>query len=117
MLKRFVVTFDYNNRIMYLKPRPGPVDDTNTYDRAGVWINVAGTGFKVISVTKGAPAEQAGLAAGDQITAVDGVPAATAKLAELRKKLRTAAPGTVVSFTVNRNGVAKDIRVTLRDLI
>ncbi len=117
ILKRFVVTFDYNTRIMYLKPRPAPVPDTGTYDRAGLWLNVAGTGFKIAAVTKGAPAEQAGLAPDDLITAVDGVPAGTLKLPDVRIKLRTAAPGTVVTFTVNHGGAAKDIKVTLRDLI
>jgi hypothetical protein len=117
VLKRFIVTFDYNNRVMYLKPRPGPVEDTNSYDRAGMWINVSGTGFKVVAVTKTAPAEEAGLVAGDLITAVDGVAAANVKLADLRKRLRTAAPGTVVTFTVSRDGAAKTIAVKLRDLI
>jgi hypothetical protein len=117
VLKRFVVTFDYNNRVMYLKPLPGPVEDTGTYDRAGLWINVAGTGFKIVAVTKGAPAEQAGLAKDDLITAVDGVAASQLKLRDVRGKLRTAKPGTVVTFTVNHGGAAKDVKVTLRDLI
>jgi S1-C subfamily serine protease len=102
---------------MYLKPRPAPVPDTGAYDRAGLWLNVAGTGFKIASVTKGAPAEQAGLAADDLITAVDGVPASALKLPDVRGKLRTAEPGTVVTFTVNRGGASKDVKVTLRDLI
>ncbi|GAA0562663.1 aspartyl protease family protein [Rhizomicrobium electricum] len=117
VLKRFVVTFDYNNRLMYLKPRPSPVDDTNTYDRAGLWLNVDGTAFKIVSVTKTAPAAEAGLVEGDIVTAVDGKPAASVKLAELRKTLRTAKPGTVVTFTVTRGGKPKNVKVTLRDLI
>lgn len=117
VLKRFVVTFDYNNRIMYLKPRPAPVEDTNTYDRAGMWINVNGSTFKIVNVTKAAPAEEAGLLKDDIITAVDGKPAASVKLPDLRKTLRTAKPGTVVTFTVTRDGKPKDIKVTLRDLI
>jgi hypothetical protein len=72
VLKRFVVTFDYNNRIMYLKPRPAPVEDTNTYDRAGMWINVSGSTFKIVNVTKGTPADEAGLRKDDIVTAVDG---------------------------------------------
>ena len=117
ILKRFVVTFDYNNKVMYLKPLAGPVADTGSYDRAGLWLNLAGNGFKVIAVTKTAPAAAAGLVEGDLITAIDGVPAAQLKLPEVRRKLRGDAPGTVVRFTVNRNGAAKDLAVTLRDLI
>jgi hypothetical protein len=117
VLKRFVVTFDYNNRIMYLKPRPAPVEDTNTYDRAGMWINVSGSTFKIVNVTKGTPADEAGLRKDDIVTAVDGSAANPAKLPQLRKMLRTAKPGTVVTFTVTRDGKPKDIKVTLRDLI
>jgi hypothetical protein len=117
VLKRFVVTFDYNNRVMYLKPRTGPVDDTNTYDRAGLWLNANGNSFKVVDVTKGAPAEEAGFVKDDIVTAVDGKPAIGVKLPELREMLRIAKPGTVVTFTVMRGNTAKDIKVTLRDLI
>jgi hypothetical protein len=117
ILKRFIVTFDYDKRVMYLKPLPGYVADAGTYDRAGVWLNVSGTTFKVVAVTAGAPAEKAGLLKDDLVTAIDGVPSANLKLADVRKNLRTATPGTVVTFTVNRGGAARDIKVTLRDLI
>lgn len=117
ILKRFIVTFDYNKQLMYLKPRPGTVEDTGTYDRAGAWINVGGGGFKVVSITKGGPAEEAGLQKNDTIVAVDGKPATEVKLADLRKHLRNDKPGTVVIFKVNRGGIAKDIKVTLRDQI
>jgi Periplasmic protease len=117
VLKRFIVTFDYNNRVMYLKPRPAPVEDTNTYDRAGMWINVSGSTFKIVNVTKGTPADEAGLRKDDIVTAVDGNAVNPAKLPQLRKMLRTAQPGTVVTFTVTRDGKPKAIKVTLRDLI
>lgn len=117
VLKRFVITFDYNNRIMYLKPRPEAADDIGTYDRAGLWINLAGPGFKVVSITKSAPAAEAGLQEGDLIVAVDGTAATGLKLPDVRKRLRTGAPGTAVIFTINRGGTLKDFKVILRDLI
>lgn len=117
ILKRFVVTFDYNNQIMYLKPLPGPVADTGTFDRAGMWFNRSDAGFKVVDVTKGGPAEEAGLKADDVVVAVDGKPAATLLLYKLREQLRTQKPGTVVSFKVMREGKAQTFKVKLRDLI
>ncbi|MDR3527688.1 MAG: aspartyl protease family protein [Rhizomicrobium sp.] len=117
VLKRFTVTFDYNNKVMYLKPRTGPISDTGTFDRTGLWINVGGGGFIVVSLTKGAPAEQAGLKKDDIIVAVDGAPTGSLTLGDLRKRLRNDAPGTVVTFKVNRGGTLQDIKVTLRDLI
>ncbi len=114
VLKRFVVTFDYDHSTMYLKPVAGDVADLDSYDRAGMWINNSAKGFEVVNVTKGSPAEKAGLMKGDVITAVDGKPANTVKLYELRQRLRDDAPGTKVDFTL---ASGKTVTVTLKDLI
>jgi hypothetical protein len=117
ILKRFVVTFDYGNQVMYLKPLPAPVADTGTYDRAGMWINVSGNGFKVVALTKGAPAEEAGLKTDDLIVAVDGKASDGIHLYNLRKRLRNDPPGTVVRFKILRDKKYHTLKVTLRDLI
>ena len=117
ILKRFVVTFDYANNVMYLKPIAGPIADLDTYDRAGTWFNVEPEGFKVIAVTAGSPADNAGLKEGDVITRVDGKPFSDFLLPDLRMRLRDDAPGTVVTFTVLRAGKPADLRITLRDQI
>jgi membrane-associated protease RseP (regulator of RpoE activity) len=117
ILKRFVVTFDYNNQTMYLKPLPGPVADTGTFDRSGMWINVAEGGFKIVDVTKGGPAQASGLKAGDVITEVDGQKAADIHLYDLRQRLRDDPAGTVVTFMVKDGSTAKSVKVTLRDQI
>jgi hypothetical protein len=117
ILKRFVVTFDYENQMMYLKPLPGPVADTGTFDRAGMWINQSGAGFKIVDVTKGGPVEAAGLKPGDMITAVDGKPAMEIHLYDLRQRLRNDAPGTIVNFKIVHGTKTKHVKVKLRDLI
>ena len=117
ILKRYIVTLDYNHQVMYLKPVTVAVDDLDTFDRAGLWINQSPEGFSVIDVTKGAPADQAGLKAGDIIVGVNGTPTASLKLYDLRKQLRDEAPGTVVTFTVRRGDSQQTVPVTLRDLI
>jgi hypothetical protein len=117
ILKRFIVTFDYDHQTMYLKPLPGPVADTGTFDRSGMWINVADGGFKIVDVTKGGPVEAAGLKAGDVITEVDGKPAAEIHLYDLRLRLRNETPGTVVTFMVKDGSTVKSVKVTLRDQI
>jgi hypothetical protein len=114
VLKRFVVTFDYGHSTMYLKPVAGAVDDLDTFDRSGMWVNAVPAGLKVIDITKGGPAEAAGLKKDDIITAVDGKAANALFLPDLRERLRNAAPGTVVMLAVKGKG---DARVTLRDLI
>jgi S1-C subfamily serine protease len=117
ILKRFVVTFDYGNQTMYLKPLPGPVADTGTFDRSGMWINVGDGGFKIVDVTKGGPAEAAGLKAGNVVTEVDGKPAADTHLYDLRLRLRNEKPGTVVNLRVKDGSTVKNVKVTLRDQI
>jgi serine protease Do len=102
---------------MYLKPVAGTVADINTFDRSGMWINKDPAGLTVVDITANTPAAEAGLQKGDIITTVDGKPATGIVLPDLRKHLRNDAPGTVVNFTVKRNGGTKDVKVTLRDLI
>jgi membrane-associated protease RseP (regulator of RpoE activity) len=115
VLKRFVVTLDYDHYVMYLKPVAPPVADLDTFDRSGIWINGDADGFKIVEVSKGTPAEAAGLKAGDIIVTVDGKPASAIALYDLRQRLRNDAPGTVVKFSLK--GRAKDVAVTLRDLV
>lgn len=114
VLKRFVVTLDYENATMYLKPVAAATADLDTFDRAGMWFNEGSDGYTVVDVTKGTPADRAGFKQGDEITAVDGKPAKSIPLYEARRELRNRAPGTVVTFAVKGKG---DVKVTLRDLI
>ncbi|HEX3664578.1 MAG TPA: aspartyl protease family protein [Rhizomicrobium sp.] len=117
LLKRYVVTLDYGHSVLYLKPITGQIADLDTFDHAGMWFNGDPSGFKVIDVMKGAPADQAGIQVGDTITAVDGQPASDIHLYDLRKRLRDEAAGAVVAFTVKRGDETKNITVALRDLI
>jgi membrane-associated protease RseP (regulator of RpoE activity) len=117
VLKRFVVTFDYANHVMYLKPLPQPVDDLDTYDRAGMWINAAKGGMQVMDVTADGPAAQAGIEVGDVITRVNGKPATSIPVYEFRRMLRDEPPGTSVRFAVKRGNTTREIAVTLRDQI
>ena len=117
LLKRFVVTFDYDHQLMYLKPIAGKVDDLDTFDRSGMWLNVADKGFGIVNVGEGTPAAKAGIAAGDIIVAVDGKAASSMHLYDLRRRLRNDPPGTQVALTVERNGKPRTVTLVLRDLI
>ncbi len=116
LLKRFVATFDYGHQIMYLKALPAPVADIGTFDRAGAWINKSAKGFEVVDVTAGGPAAAAGLAVGDQITAIDGRPATTIQLSDVRAHLRDEAVPAVL-LVVDHAGQSRTVNLTLRDLI
>ena len=117
ILKRYIVTLDYGRTTMYLKPATVAIDDLDTFDRAGVWINQDKDGFVVVDVTKGGPAEEGGLKAGDVITEVDGKSATSLKLYDVRKELRDTEAGRSVGFTIRRANSGQRVAVTLRDLI
>jgi hypothetical protein len=117
LLKRFIVTFDYTGQRMYLKYSPEPINDTGSYDRAGLWINAAHDAFEVVDITPNGPAAAAGLNVGDRIFAVDGVPASEVKLADLRLRLRNDPPGAAVTFTIGRGQARKSIAIKLRNQI
>jgi hypothetical protein len=114
VLKRFVVTFDYERNTMFLKPIAGAVADLDTFDRSGAWFNRDPEGFKIVDVSARTPAAEAGLAKDDIVTAVDGQAATAIALPALRQRLRNDAPGTVVTLAVKGKGTVK---LTLRDLV
>ncbi|MGH8152304.1 MAG: aspartyl protease family protein [Rhodanobacteraceae bacterium] len=118
ILKHFVVTFDYANHTMYLKPvSPGPLADVGTFDRSGMWINQAKNGMRVMDVTANGPAAHAGIKAGDVITEVDGKPATSIHVYDLRHTLSHDAAGTVMHFAIKRGTQTRNVAVRLRDQI
>ena len=62
----------------------------------------------VVAVLPGSPAERAGLAEGDLITAIDGTPAGNA--AELRAAIEAIAEGAAYTLTIDRGGASPDAR-------
>ncbi len=117
VLRRFVVTLDYAHNVMYLKPVQHLSADVGAYDRAGLWINTSHDGFEVVDVTPSAPAAEAGLKTGDEIVAVDGRPATSIALYDLRQRLRDDPIGSTVRLTVKHGNAHSDVTLTLRDLI
>lgn len=113
ILRRFTVTFDYANQHLYLKPNEHYGTPMN-YDRSGMWVNAGRSGFVVKSVMPGGPAAEAGLEVGDLITAVNGKPAASVALSDLRRMLSDEAPGTHVTLTVGTGGKAHTVTLVLR---
>jgi hypothetical protein len=117
LLKGFVVTFDYGHQIMYLKAIHAPVPDLGAFDRAGFWINTSPAGFKIVDLTAGGPAQAAGLKVGDEITTVDGAPAASIPISDLRQRLRDQPAGTKVRMTVQSGAATRPVTLVLKDQI
>jgi serine protease Do len=66
-------------------------------------------GALIADVSRGSPAEQAGLQKGDVVVAVDGAPIRSA--AQLRNKIGLTPVGNRVEFAIERNGVAHTVSV------
>ena len=117
VLKRFAVTLDYDNSVMYLKPVKGRVEDLDTFDESGMWINSADGGFEVVSVSSDGPAQAAGLQKGDVITAVNERPVSGLPLYAFRERLRNESPGTVLKLTIRRGAATVTAKLKLNTLI
>ncbi|MDQ0837033.1 aspartyl protease family protein [Sphingomonas faeni] len=117
LLKRYVVTFDYPGQTIYFQRRPDVVDDTGTYERAGISIQAVASGLAIGEVVAGGPAEAAGLRAGDVLSAVDGAKSAVTDLSGLRYRLRNAPVGTAVTFDVLRGTTKISKTIILKDQI
>jgi|GEM_PF-2697181 len=94
---------------------PGP--GTGTVSRGYLGASVGDTarganpaGAEVRAIQPGSPAEKAGLAVGDVITAVDGTK--VADVSGLMQVLANTQPGTTLNLKVSRDGQSKRIPVT-----
>jgi membrane-associated protease RseP (regulator of RpoE activity) len=116
VLKRFNITFDYGNQRLIFERNANDAR-RDSYDRAGVWLNLGAKGYEVVDVVAGGPAAEAGLVVGDTIVTVDGTQASELALPRLRDRFRTDAPGTAVKLLVLRDGVKREVTLVLRDLV
>ena len=117
LLKRFVASFDYSRQLMYLKRIVPAPADVGTFDRSGMWLNAAESGFVVAHVTPGGPAAAAGIVKGDLVESIDGRPAVVADLSDARALLRTRPGGTRIALMLRRDGRRIPMELTLRDSV
>jgi hypothetical protein len=84
--------------------------------RSSAWLGITGEraesgGVYVLQVDEGSPAASSGLAVGDVVVAVEGLPVLS--LAELALDLSEHSPGDLVTITVDRSGTTIDVAVVL----
>jgi carboxyl-terminal processing protease len=82
------------------------------YSGIGAYVNTEGEFLTITEPMKGSPAEMAGLKAGDQIIAIDGVDM-TGTLPELARQKVLGEAGTKVVLTVMREGVEQPFDVPI----
>ena len=117
VLRRFHVVIDYPRKRIVLTPN----DDVNAhfeFDATGMSLASTVTeplAFRVRTVISESPASEAGVMAGDLITAVENRPAGELRLTELRERFRV--PDTATRLTVTRDGIARQVTIRSRRLI
>lgn len=82
------------------------------YSGIGAWVNTEGEFLTITEPMKGSPAEAAGVKAGDQIIAIDGVDM-TGTLAERARQKVLGLAGTQVVLTIKREGIEQPFDVTI----
>src|ERR1043166_2035647 len=111
VLSRFVVTFDYQGRRLYLEPVAGEPRDI--YDRAGMAFRTGGDALRITAITPGGPAEHAGLTTEDRIVAIDGAAATSRPLWAWRESITRGKVGARYTLTVERAGTRRDVALVL----
>ena len=117
VLRRFTVLVDYSRQQIMLTPGPdlnAPIE----FDMTGMSlasVTEPAPAFRIRTIIADSPAAEAGLIAGDIITAVDGRPAGELTLAGLRQQFRI--EGVEIRLTLVRDGAERQVTVTTRRLI
>lgn len=120
--RRFNVTLDYPNGLMYLTPNDA-FKDPFVGPRSGLTPSLVGGVVRVIDVVEDGPAAAAGVRVGDAILAVDGTILSTqgadgARSIDTVVRSLRAAPGTPVSLRLlDASGVEREAGLVLRDLL
>jgi len=111
VLAHFVIDFDYGHGMAWFEPRPGY--EPAAFNRAGLRaIKEGPQSFRVVAVSAGSPAQEAGFARGDEIVAVDGVSASQMSARALSRRLGEAA-GTQIVLRVRDKDGERDRRLKL----
>lgn len=115
LLKRFLTTFDYGGKKVYLAPLRSPDPDVGRFDRIGMWLNLEKDGLQVMDLAQGGPAAQAGLKVGDRVVAIGQVRFDERSLSDTRRALKLASEPLDIRF--RRGAHECVVRVVPRDII
>jgi membrane-associated protease RseP (regulator of RpoE activity) len=110
--QRYVATFDFPGRAMYLK-RGNRYDQPDTQDLSGLTLVRVEGRTVVLSVLEGSPAARAGIRPQDLILKANGAKVEGAPLLALRRLL--AVGGAKVSLFLSRGGEEREVPLVLRD--
>src|SRR5579863_1153304 len=111
VLSRFTPTFDYANQTLYLEPLAHPL--LIARNRSGIGFTKNGPdAIDVVAVRPNSAAAALGIAAGDQILAVNGTSAQDLSAADF-VAIVTGRPGTTVELTLRHGTATREVKLIL----
>lgn len=117
LLKRFRVAVDYPHRVLWLDPIPGWREDRPLeYCHVGLQLERRDGAVRVTGVAEGSPAARAGIAGGDELVALDGMPVGDLDLAAIARGME-GRPGTPLTLTLRKGAVERTYRLVRRRLL
>ncbi len=119
LLRRFMVTFNYPEQYIVLKPVKRLLRETFEHDMSGLELRARGDQFKTFYIEKindDSPAQQAGLQEGDELLFVNNELASTLAISDVYKALQRG-EGRAVTLVVRRGGGIVVANLTLRRII
>jgi len=115
VLSQFAVTIDYMNERLSLVPLRHP--EKPIFNRSGIGASkTSSNAFTVTSILQHSPGSEAGIAVGDLITAVNGVPANRLSSDDLSAAVR-AGVGTRLVLGLQHLGKVRQVRMKLREML
>ena len=114
--QRFKVTLDYSRKRIWLEPN-AHLTDAFAIDMSGIEIESGGDNcrvFKVTTVADQSPAAEAGIKPGDELIAIDDVPASQFTASQIYKMFTI--EGAEHSLKIKRANQSLTIRIKLRRL-
>jgi hypothetical protein len=118
-LRRFVITFNYRDSYIVLKPIKSKYRETFEHDMSGMEIRAAGQyfdEFQVTFVSPGSQADKAGVIVGDQIVFFNNKHFKEININDIYRKL-SSKEGSEVELFVRRNNELKFIYFKLKRVI
>ncbi|MCU0342063.1 MAG: aspartyl protease family protein [Spirosomaceae bacterium] len=118
-LRRFRVTFNYEEGYIVLKPDKKLFDDAFDHDMSGIDLVAQGDGyhrFFIQHITLGSPAYKAGLKEGDQILAINGVSTEEINMGYLKQLFQTK-EGKSFKVKIRRENKILTANLTLQRMI
>jgi len=108
--RRFDAELDFPNRLAYFRPS-SQLNSPERANCAGMGVGRIDSRTFIIWIWTAGAADQSGIAKGDLIVQVNGVPAAQLPISAIRQLLSE--PGQELKLSVERDGVVRDVALKL----